>query len=155
MKIKSLLIGMLASTAFVACTNDESPVDNQQGVEGKSENYVAVNIVMPGIDNRAVDDYGFDEGTTEERTVNGAVFLFLDGNNNGCATPYYVEGKDLEWGTVTDKPGQDKKATVLVIENNKKQLPAYIVAVLNPVGGANHGYTQSTSLANLKASVDA
>lgn len=155
MKIKSLLIGMLASTAFVACTNDESPVNNEQAVGGKAENYLAVNIVMPGgVTNRVADANGFDEGTTAERTIDGAVFLFFDGDNNGCATPYYVSGNNLSWSDATGV-GQDKEATVLVIENNKKQLPAYIVAILNPVGGENHGYTQATSLANLKASVDA
>ena len=43
MKIKSLLIGMLASTAFVACTNDESPVNNEQAVVG------GVNILFPAL----------------------------------------------------------------------------------------------------------
>ena len=155
MKIKSLLIGMLASTAFVACTNDESPVNNEQAVGGKAENYLAVNIVMPGdVTNRAADEPVFDEGTDDERTINGAVFLFFDGDNNGCATPYYVSGNNLSWSDA-EGIGQDQKATVLVIENNKKQLPAYVVAILNPVGGENHGYTQATSLANLKTSVDA
>lgn len=151
MKIKSLLIGMLASTAFVACTNEDDVVNNEQTVAGKAENYVAVNIVMPeGVQGRA-DVY--DAGTDAEGTISGAVFFFFDANGNGCATPYYVDGSQLSWNPATGV-GQDKKATVLVIDNDK-QVPAYIAAILNPVNGEKHGYTISKTLSDLRDDVDA
>lgn len=151
MKIKSLLIGMLASTAFVACTNEDDVVNNEQAVAGKAENYVAVNIVMPeGVQGRA-DVY--DAGTDAEGTISGAVFFFFDANGNGCATPYYVDGKQLTWNPATGV-GQDKKATVLVIDNDK-QVPAYIAAILNPVNGEKHGYTIAKTLSDLRDDVDA
>ena len=39
MKIKSLLIGMLASTAFVACTNEDDVVNNEQAVAKGEKQY--------------------------------------------------------------------------------------------------------------------
>ena len=81
MKIKSLLIGMLASTAFVACTNDVETVENGAVAKGE-KNYVAVNIVTPGsVGSRATGD--FVEGTPQESAVRDAIFLFLDGNYKG------------------------------------------------------------------------
>lgn len=149
MKIKSLLIGMLASTAFVACTNENEPVINEQEGVVLSKSYVAVNVVTPkGAEGRAAAD-DFEAGSTDEVAVNGAVFLYLDANMNGCAAPYYVAGEKLSWADANGL-GQDQKANVLVVDE-AKEVPSYIVAVLNPVGGANHGYTASTTLAELKA----
>ena len=151
MKIKSLLIGMLASTAFVACTNEDDVVNNEQAVAGKAENYVAVNIVMPESVQGRADVY--DAGTDAEGTISGAVFFFFDANGNGCATPYYVDASQWTWNPATGV-GQDKKTTVLVIDNDK-QVPAYIAAILNPVNGANHGYTIAKTLSDLRDDVDA
>ena len=142
---------MLASTAFVACTNEDDVINNEQAVAGKAENYVAVNIVMPeGVQGRA-DVY--DAGTDAEGTISGAVFFFFDANGNGCATPYYVDASQWTWNPATGV-GQDKKKTVLVIDNDK-QVPAYIAAILNPVNGANHGYTIAKTLSDLRDDVDA
>ena len=145
---------MLACTAVVGCNNEDDIVNNEN--QNKSgDNYVAVNLVMPNnVGSRAGEE--FEDGTASETTVNDAVFLFLDGNYNGCADPCYVNGDALkEWSTnVTDPTmgGQLVSSAVLVIENNK-QVPAYIVAVLNPVNGPQHGYTATTSLKNLEDEV--
>ena len=65
MKIKSLLIGMLACSAMVACTNtDEPEVDN--GNENGKKYYAAVNLAMPGNSSRAADFNGFADGTSQE-----------------------------------------------------------------------------------------
>ena len=144
MKIKSLLIGMLASTAFVACTNDESPVNDTQAVVNGEKQYVAVNIVTPGsVGSRAAGD--FQTGSEDEVKVNQAVFLFLDKDLNGCATPYYTT--EIPNFIDLKDEGVDKKATLLVIDN-AKEVPTYMVAVLNPV---NQNYTADTDLADLKA----
>ena len=145
MKIKSLLIGMLASTAFVACTNDESPVNNEQAVVGGEKQYVAVNLVMPSdATNRAVNDNEFAKGSEDENTVSKAVFLFFNEKFEGCAAPCVVE--NLELDDETKVAHQDKKATVLVIENGDKQVPAYIAAVINPT----KNYTATTKLSDLQ-----
>lgn len=143
MKIKSLLIGMLASTAFVACTNDVETVENSAVAKGE-KSYVAVNIVNPGtVGSRATGD--FVAGTTEECAVSKAVFLFLDGNYKGCANPYTTTSLDFD---DADGVGLDKEATVLVIDGIKDEVPAYIVAVLNPTDEMN--FSASTSLDDLK-----
>ena len=157
MKIKSLLIGMLASTAFVACTNENEPVINghENGGDGK---YVAVNIVAPnGTQSRAEGDGVFENGSTSEVTVNDAVFLFLDGNFNGCAEPYYISNASSGWGNSTGT-GLDKEKMMLVI-NGEKEVPSYIVAILNPVPVTGedgtvvkeHNYSSTTNLSQLKA----
>ena len=112
---------MLACTALVGCNNEDDIVNNEN--QNKSgDNYVAVNLVMPNnVGSRAGEE--FEDGTASETTVNDAVFLFLDGNYNGCADPCYVNGDALkEWSTnVTDPTmgGQLVSSAVLVIENNK------------------------------------
>ena len=146
MKIKSLLIGMLASTAFVACTNDESPVNDTQAVAGGQESYVAVNLAMPG-ESRAAEDGGFTAGSGDENNVSKAVFLFLNERFEGCAEPCEVNGIDLIWEKTGLADHQNKKATTLVIKNGDKQVPAYIVAILNPT----KEYSAQTGLAELKS----
>ena len=146
MKIKSLLIGMLASTAFVACTNDVETVENGAVAKGE-KGYVSVNIVTPGsVGSRATGD--FVEGTPQESAVRDAIFLFLDGNYKGCANPYYVS-RDLGWDTEGVRDDQTKKATVLVVDGVKDEVPAYIVAILNPIN--KNAYSSKTSLKDLKA----
>ena len=137
---------MLASTAFVACTNDVETVENGAVAKGE-KNYVAVNIVTPGsVGSRATGD--FVEGTPQESAVRDAIFLFLDGNYKGCANPYYVS-RDLGWDTEDVRDDQTKKATVLVVDGVKDEVPAYIVAILNPIN--KNAYSSKTSLKDLKA----
>ena len=150
MKIKSLLIGMLASTAFVACTNDESPVNNEQAVVGGEKQYVAVNIVTPGSVNGRATAEDFAQGEPDEVKVKDAVFLFLNRNYEGCANPYYISNFG-NWDAEGAGVGQDKQKRVLVIDGAKKdEVPAYIVAVLNPSDYSNTNYSANTTLAQLK-----
>ena len=143
---------MLACSAMVACTNTDEPENNGNEIQKDGEKFVAVNIVMSG-DAKSRTTGDFINGSAEETAVKDAVFLFLDGNYQGCADPCYVDGKDLaEWSTSVTDPatgGQLISQAVLVI-NNDKQIPSYLVAILNPVGGEKHGYTANTSLENLK-----
>ena len=143
---------MLACSAMVACTNTDEPENNGNEIQKDGEKFVAVNIVMSG-DAKSRTTGDFINGSAEETAVKDAVFLFLDGNYQGCADPCYVDGKDLaEWSTSVTDPatgGQLISQAVLVI-NNDKQIPSYLVAILNPVDGENHGYTANTSLENLK-----
>ena len=134
---------MLASTAFVACTNDEDPVNNEQVVANGEKSYVAVNIVTPGsVNGRAT----FEPGTPDEVKVKDAIFLFLDGNYNGCAQPYYTTS--FTWGGDANGEGQDKQKTVLVVDGKKDEVPAYILAILNPIN--KNQFTANTSLQNVK-----
>ena len=142
---------MLASTAFVACTNDVETVENGAVAKGE-KSYVSVNIVAPGsvAGRAAASDFlaGTTDEVTDEVKVNDAVFLFLNEDFEGCASPYYTNS--LPTFNDAKGTGQDKQATVLVIDG-AKEVPTYLVAILNPVKGAQHGYTATTTLNQLKA----
>lgn len=148
MKTKSLLFGLLASAAMVSCTNEVDSIENNGAIQAGETNYVSVNLVAPAT-TRATGD--FEAGLEEESAVSKAVFLFLDGKYNGCANPFTVEGKDLKWGAA-DRDDQTAKATTLVIDGIKNEVPAYIVAILNPTSSMS--FSASTSLADLKGIFD-
>ena len=145
MKIKSLLAGMLATTAFVACTNDVETAENNGAIQAGEKSYVAVNIVAPTASRAASD---FVPGSAGEVAVNKAVFLFLNENFEGCADPCEVVSPDFSKDATGE--GLDKEATILVLKN-AKQVPAYMVAVLNPVAT----YTDETDLSDLQDEVAA
>ena len=147
MKIKNLFVAMLAGAAMVSCSNEdfESGVNNG-AIQAGDQAFVSVNIFAPGV-TRATG--GFEDGLAAESAVSQAVFLFLDGNYNGCANPFTVSGKDLAWETSTTN-GETKKATTLVIDGIKDEVPAYIVAILNPTKEIKKKFTASTSLDELK-----
>lgn len=146
MKTKSLLFGLLASAAMVSCTNEVDSIENNGAIQAGETNYVSVNLVAPAT-TRATGD--FEDGLPVESEVSKAVFLFLDGNYRGCANPYEVT--DLTW-TASTATGETKKATTLVIDGIKDEVPAYIVAILNPTSSMS--FSASTSLADLKGIFD-
>ena len=91
MKIKSLLIGMLASVALVGCTSEDSPEVNNgneaNNAEGKA--YVSVKLMMTESNgSRATGDLGYNTGVPSEQTINAAnsVFLFFDVNGDFVAS---------------------------------------------------------------------
>lgn len=149
MKIKSLMLGMMASAAFVACTNDVETVENG-AIQAGEKGYVAVNIVTPNsISGRALTEDDFQAGTADEVKVKDALFLFLDRNYAGCAKPFHVVNFG-EWDGSASGLGQDKSKRVLVINGSKDEVPSYIVAILNPT--ATHlKYDENTTLNDMKA----
>ena len=144
MKIKNLFVAMLAGAAMVSCSNEEfeSGVNNG-AIQAGDQAFVAVNIFAPGV-TRA-----FDPGTEAESDVRDAIFLFLDGNYKGCAEPCYVTSDKLSWSTDGVADHQTKKGTTLVINGIEDEVPAYIVAILNPIN--KNAYNAKTSLKQLKA----
>lgn len=149
MKIKSLLIGMLACTALVGCSNEEEVLNGAQAVAKGEKGYLPVNIKMPQTARSRANV--FEAGKGDEVAVNDAVFLFLDGNYQGCANPFYVKDFSAGWEEAGGE-GQDLEKTVLTIEGAKEgEVPAYVVAILNPTDYSAANYTATTSLADLKA----
>ena len=63
MKIKSLLIGMLACSAMVACTNEDAPVNGENNKFNGEKAYLAVNIVTSEANSRAAGAEGYVDGT--------------------------------------------------------------------------------------------
>lgn len=149
MKIKSLLFGLLACTALVACSNEDLVGDegnNEKPLEGDA--YVAVNFVMPGGTSRALGN--FDDGTADENKVTSATFLFFNGSGQGCANPKTIGGKDLEaWSDGTGSIDKISKA-VIVLEN-PTGIPASIVALLNLPKEVTNTFTASTTLNQIMA----
>ena len=77
MKIKSLLIGMLASVALVGCTNEDLPeVDNN--AEGKA--YVSVKLVSSSLNgSRSTTSTGYEDANpaATENKIDGSKSIFL------------------------------------------------------------------------------
>lgn len=144
MKIKSLLAGMFACAALVACTNNDLVEDGgSQPLEGDA--YMAVNIVMPSENgSRALG--GFEDGSPAETGVTDATFLFLDASFNGCADPCKVT--EFSFDSVTSPEGAQSISKAVLIINNDRVQPAYVVAIINPKAGQN--FTATTSLSDLK-----
>ena len=127
MKIKSLLIGMLACSAMVACTN-EDPIDNgnENPVNGKNDAYVSVTFAMPETgSSRAATDKGYDVGETAEQTITVAnsIFLFYDANDN------YVTFGNLVGQVTTNENAQgnhSEHSTLNTLDVNAKKGEAFI-----------------------------
>ena len=139
MKIKSLLIGMLACSAMVACTNTDEPEVDNGGAKG-NESYLAVKLVNPSAGSRATGNYAY--GSEAEQTVTSARFYLFDaagnayeindGSNPTNNGKNYVDATPS--GTFTESGSDNVEtvlSTVLVIDSSKKLPPASILAVLN------------------------
>ena len=152
MKIKSLLIGMLACSAMVGCTSEDVlEVNNGENKFDGEKAYLAVKIASTNANSRAESDT-YEEGEAKEHHVNDARFYFFDANYNA----FNIGGTNYKEATPknTDKDNmknvEEILETVLVIENYQGTLPKYIVAVLNT---DNNLKDESLSLSQLKAKV--
>ena len=151
MKIKSLLIGMLACSAMVACTN-EDPIDNgNENLAAKSDKaYLAVKLVdANNTSSRGAGDKAnpFHYGTVEENEVNSVEFYFYyDG-----VYETYSNDVNFSWTTNgTDVAGDktiEKYSNALVVlsglseKNQQAVLPNGVLCVIN----APENYTDGTT----------
>ena len=132
MKIKSLLIGLLACSAMVACTNEDAPVNDGTDTQ-KGDAYVTVKLSMSGnAGSRGFSDGGFEEveSNSNEVKVNKAIFYFLDANNQGCANKYTLGDvkKLAEWAESEDENAStDLTSQAVVVIKNTIATPASIV----------------------------
>lgn len=133
MKIKGLLLGMLACAAMVACTNDDIVENGNNGGELKGTGYVAVEFSMAGNSmGRAATLDGFQDADPAEVEVTSATFFFLDANGNSCADPFTIEGDLLNpWSDGAESI--DKVSAPVIVMENPTATPASIVAILNPI----------------------
>ncbi|MBR5612133.1 MAG: hypothetical protein IKW43_03205, partial [Bacteroidaceae bacterium] len=136
MKIKRLLIGMLACSAMVACTNEDVLEDNGQQI-AKNDSYLSIRLVNPVSSSRAA----FENGEANEGKVSAARFYLFDANG-GAYTIKDAQNLDVNYVSTTVSPGApDQKDgsnveticnAVIVINKSQVAPPASIVAVLNP-----------------------
>ena len=136
MKIKSLLIGMLACSAMVACTNEDvidNPNDNP-ALNGDNA-YLAIKVVNGSTASRAGAS---DGGTTYGEST--------ENYEEGAAVALYFYNGNLFHSKVTDKQFKPAKgttenveevlgATVVLSNLSSKGVPTSVVAVLNGPDG--------------------
>lgn len=130
MKIKSLILGMIACAAFSACSSDDADVivnDNQE-FKGDAA-YMNVRLSYADNGTRAVDG-GFEYGVNEQ-AVKTAHFYFYD-----AAGQFVTEASVWNDGTAeTGSPAGNiefKGNTVVALKGlTSKNYPKYVVTVLN------------------------
>ena len=134
MKIKSLLIGMLACTALVGCSNEEDLLNGEQGLESRGEKgYMAVNLVNPEMGSRAYKD-----GEGNEVKVGKIRFYFFGDNGTAYTVSDATENKNFVEVTPTVNGTEDADDNVdkitsarIVINKSKVAPPKSVVAILN------------------------
>ena len=161
MKIKSLLIGMLACSAMVACTNEDAPVNGENNKFDGEKAYLAVNIVTSEANSRAAGAEGYVDGTGNECAVGNARFYFFNANgsaytNTTTATGANYYETSLSLSADKDNANEEYQSTaILVIGTDQKGetagTPYSIVAVLNPETAAKELGTGSLTLDQLKS----
>lgn len=132
MKIKSLLIGMLACTALVGCTSEDVPEVNNGKDNQKGDAYVTVKLSMSGntASRAAFSESGFKAADDEEVAVNKAIFYFFDANGQGCADKFVMSNvSNLTWTSGSNSIDQESNAIVVI--KNPIATPASMVVLLN------------------------
>ena len=136
MKIKSLLIGMLACTALVGCNNEDVVENNEQTVATKDKAYVVVNIMSsndPGSRGLS-NDPPFYYGSADENEVKHADFFFYDANGEFVIKSRRVEAEFTDNGNnaETEDHVESISTCVAVLEGlTGTNFPSYVFAVLN------------------------
>lgn len=157
MKIKRLLIGMLACSAMVACTNEDLLDNNEQEIAKGKESYIAVNLKTTNTGSRGTSN-SFEDGEENENLVSGNIlFFFFDAQGNAYAVNganNYITVSVSSWTPEGDADAnsiEEISSPVLVINESKNVPPKKILAVLNPPTGI----IKSQSLAALKGEIGA
>ena len=104
MKIKSLLIGMLACTALVGCTSEDSPEVNNGNETGDAKAYMKVQLIMNDVSGSRATDGGYADGEAKEQTINSdnSIFLFYDAAGNYITFGKVVGGTPTNDGHMND-----------------------------------------------------
>lgn len=163
---------LLASMAFVGCSqNDDLPEGGEQNNE-KEISYIAINVnATPTMGGRAATSPGFSYGTADENKVSTVCFFFFDGSGNPftIATGTAADGTTATANWITKNYSSDQGSattgstnvervmeSVLVLQKVKGSYPKSVVAVLNwtPTGTAGISLEQlrKTSLTEFKNS---
>ena len=152
MKIKSLLIGMLACSAMVACSNEDVLENIDNPVVKGDKAYVVVSIKNAnGVSSRGTaGDTEFSDGIAAENEVKTSTFFFYD------ASGKYVTKSAPTANFGASNPANDNveeiAKSVLVLQGlNGKNYPSYVVAVLNcPTDLVNKLHSEQLSLAEVQ-----
>lgn len=159
MKLSGFLVGTLACTLFAACSNEENSAINSGQEEGQLS-YVAVNIVNANPTGSRVEGGKYEDGDSDENEITNARFYLFKENGDAYElansvekwSANYVE-KDLS-GTPFDPENDNVEEIVnatLVFQGKDQELPASIVAILNPPTTLG---TSKLSLSDLQQKID-
>lgn len=168
--MKKLFLIPLAALALIGCSNEDMDVNG--GANGNAGRFLTVNIVSTpdNAGSRAggdqlngepdEDNALYEEGYSEENDVQKVRFYFFDATGGAASVKQSAGGyvNYLDWEG-SEKDGQDmpnveKKLQATLIINTKAgdQLPAQVVAVINPAAEIlNKG---NLSLADLRETID-
>lgn len=142
--MNKVLLAVLAAGMFASCSSDEmeETVNTSQG--GKVEtSYLNVQVKSVYDPATKATDGGYAEGTADEQKVTKAHFFFF--NQSGGAFTVNAESlnptdapnvnylvRNISDNGGTEDPNVETLTdAVLTIRNNKGEIPAYLVAVLN------------------------
>ena len=153
--IKSLLIGMLACSALVACTNEDVLENIDNPVVKGDKAYVMVNIKSAnGLSSRGtgVDEKEnpiFSDGINENE-VGSATFFFYDAN--GKYVTKSAPGTTFSAKDPANDNVEEISNSVVVLQGlNGKNYPKYVVAVLNcPIEIVNRLHNGQFPLSRVK-----
>lgn len=155
MKLKNYFYGMLACTAFAACSSDNAPeVMGNEPVESGEQQYMAIRVATPddGAATKATGD--FVVGDDAERKVkNVRIYLFnadgsvyaLANNTIPGATLNYVDHEFTTQNTTTGNVS-DQTEGVIVFQGNNNEKPDQMVALANLTTQQKNNLTGAKSL---------
>ena len=161
MKIKSLLIGMLACSALVACTNEDSPVNGENNKFDGDKAYLAVNIVTSEANSRAAGAEAYVDGTGNECAVGKARFYFFNADGSAYTNTTTAKNANYYETNLTlnkdeDNDNEEYQSTAILVIGTDQNgetagTPYSIVAVLNPETAATELGTDPLTLDQLKS----
>lgn len=141
MKFSRFLVGTLACTMFAACSNDESLAVGSGQEEGQLS-YVSVNIVNANSTGSRAEGDTYDDGDPEENKITNARFYLFKANGDAYELSNSVTGWSanyVEKSGLLGNPHEPEDDNVeeivnatLVFQGKDQELPASIVAILNP-----------------------
>lgn len=156
MNMKKYLLISLAALGFAAC-NKSDDIDSPAHNGEVEESYIAINLMSADKNStRAVtddignaDEYGYEDGTVNERKITSAYFFFFNENGAPFNITQSAPGGEknhlsltISEETTEDIPNvSDIREAVLVLSTYKGVYPSKIVAVLNWVPDENKSYS--------------
>lgn len=136
MKISKLLAGSMSIFALAAglasCSNDTEPNGIENGVAKYDQtHYLSVAVSSPVSASRA----NFEDGSTNESTVNQLLFVFYDNQGQPTATMQsfdQIDGQFTSDGT-TDNVTKMWTSVVPVNMVQGQNMPSYVMCYVNPI----------------------
>lgn len=139
----------LAAMTLASCSSDEPMKGIDPGkVDVDQVRYLNVTIASPNPGSRADENPGFQDATETENFVHDMYFVFYDVDGNVLTTHHVADPND-DFVKEPANGSVDKiwSSTVPVNLSAGQNMPAYVMAFINPVTPAD---LQTTSLAGLE-----